>query len=75
MWNFLSICIIVWGITKMYIARTEKNKAVEVAHEQCYWSNDKDEDTDEQIETIWNAITNLRGEIRQLHEELQKQKN
>ena len=75
MWNFLSICVIVWGITKMYIAHAEKSKAVEVAHEKGFWGNDKDEDTEEQLETIWDAITNLRVEIRQLSEELQKQKN
>lgn len=36
MWNFLSICVIVWGITKMYIAHAEKSKAVEVAHEKSF---------------------------------------
>ena len=41
MWHFLSICVIVWGITKMYIAHAEKSKAVEVAHEKGFWSNDK----------------------------------
>lgn len=75
MWNFLSICVIVWGITKMYIAHAEKSKAVEVAHEKEFWGNDKDEDTEEQIENIWDAISDLRIEIKQLSEELIKELN
>ena len=75
MWHFLSICVIVWGITKMYIAHAEKSKAVEVAHEKGFWSNDKDDDTEEQIENIWKAISDLRIKITQLQEDQQKQKN
>lgn len=75
MWNFLSICVIVWGITKMYIAYTEKSKAVEVAHEKDFWDDDKDDDTEEQSENIWEAISNIRGEICQIKDEQQKQKN
>lgn len=75
MWYFLSICVIVWGITKMYIAHAEKSKAVEVAHEKGFWSNDKDDDTEEQIENIWKAISDLRIKIIQLQEDQQKQKN
>ena len=75
MWHFLSICVIVWGITKMYIAYTEKSKAVEVAHEKGFWSNDKDDETEEQIENIWKAISDLRIKIIQLQEDQQKQKN
>ena len=75
MWHFLSICVIVWGITKMYIAQSEKSKAVEVAHEKGFWSNDKDDDTEEQIENIWKAISDLRIKIIQLQEDQQKQKN
>ena len=75
MWHFLSICVIVWGITKMYIAHSEKSKAVEVAHEKGFWSNDKDDDTEEQIENIWKAISDLRIKIIQLQEDQQKQKN
>lgn len=75
MWYFLSICVIVWGITKMYIAHAEKSKSVEVAHEKSFWSNDKDDDTEEQIENIWKAISDLRIKIIQLQEYQQKQKN
>lgn len=75
MWHFLSICVIVWGITKMYIAHAEKSKAVEVALEKGFWSNDKDDDTEEQIENIWKAISDLRIKIIQLQEDQQKQKN
>ena len=75
MWHFLSICVIVWGITKMYIAYTEKSKAVEVAYEKGFLGNDKDDDTEEQIENIWKAISDLRIKIIQLQEDQQKQKN
>ena len=75
MWHFLSICVIVWGITKMYIAYTEKSKAVEVAYEKGFWGNDKDDDTEEQLENIWEAISDLRIKIVQLQEYQQKQKN
>lgn len=61
--DFLSICVIVWGITKMYIA-----------HEKDFWGNDKDDDTEEQLENIWEAISNIRGEICQIKDEQQKQK-
>lgn len=75
MWNFLSICVIVWGITKMYIAHAEKSKAVEVAHEKGFWGTDKDDDTEEQLESILETISDLRIEIAQLQEEQHKQKN
>lgn len=75
MWNFLSICVIVWGITKMYIAHAEKSKAVEVTHEKGFWGTDKDDDIEEQLENIWEAISDLRIEIAQLQEEQHKQKN
>ena len=39
------------------------------------WGDDKDDDTEEQLENIWEAISNIRGEICQIKDEQQKQKN
>lgn len=45
-----------------------------IAHEKDFWGNDKDDDTEEQLENIWEAISNIRGEIYQIKDEQQKQK-
>lgn len=45
-----------------------------IAHEKDFWDNDKDDDTEEQLENIWEAISNIRGEIYQIKDEQQKQK-
>ena len=40
-----------------------------IAHEKDFWSDDKDDDTEEQLENIWDAISNIRGEICQIKDE------
>ena len=45
-----------------------------IAHEKDFWGNDKDDGTEEQLENIWEAISNIRGEICQIKDEQQKQK-
>lgn len=40
----------------MYIAYTEKSKAVEVTHEKDFWDDDKDDDTEEQLEYMGSNI-------------------
>ena len=45
-----------------------------IAHEKDFWSDDKDDDTEEQLENIWEVISNIHGEICQIKDEQQKQK-
>lgn len=62
--DFLSICVIVWDITKMYIA-----------HEKDFQGDNKDDDTEEQLENIWEVISNIYDEICQIKDEQHKIKN
>lgn len=41
---------------------------------KIFWGDDKDDDTEEQLENIWEAISNIRGVICQIKDEQQKQK-
>ena len=43
-----------------------------IAHEKYFWGDDKDDDTEEQLENIWEAISNIRGEICQIKDEQHK---
>ena len=43
-----------------------------IAHEKYFWGDDKDDDTEEQLENIWEVISNIRGEICQIKDEQHK---
>ena len=46
-----------------------------IAHEKDFCGDNKDDDTEEQLENIWEAISNIRGEICQIKDEQQKKLN